>query len=415
MDRLRNAAIILNISLLLIYGNVLYQLRWPLSHGYSDFVSLYTAGEILKRGEANHLYDLHLQYEIQKQVAPAVSTRQSALPFVRPAFEAWVFWPLAHLPYEAAFVVWNLFNCACLILATLCLRREIPGLNNVSPLLLVASGLSYFPVFFTILQGQDSILLLLIYVVSYAALRRDRQFLAGITLGFGIFKFPLLIPFLIPFAVKKRVSVLFGFAVTSLALGTVTVATVGLSTAAYYPKYLLNIDKLAVGVNRAQDMPNIRGLLGTLLRGGLSREMSVLLLVLLSVLLLAYVIRRWSFDSDSERATFALGLALNVVATILVSYHCHAFDLSLLLLPIGLAAGTLLSKEPIAPATRKFLIWLLCLLMFSPLYMWITFNADAPSLLAIPIVAFAFAIGLAIQDLQKTGIGKHSEASSFQS
>jgi hypothetical protein len=395
MYNLRAAAAVFSVGLFVIYGVILFQLRRPLREGYSDFVSFYTAGKILERGLPRQLYDIGLQHEIQLQVAPNVPIRQGALPFVRPAFEAWIFWPLAHLPYGTAFLLWTAFNCACLILTALGLHRAIPELHSVSPVLVVASSLSYFPVFFTILQGQDSILLFFVYVMGYRALRHDRQFLAGTTLGLGIFKFPLLIPFLLAFAVKRRLRVVLGFALTSLVLAGVSIATVGLSTAIYYPKYLLAIDGIARGVNRPQDMPNIRGMLAVLLPMRSTRT-AALLLVVLSILVLFFAIRKWAFDSSQHRPAFTLGLALNVVATILVSYHCHVFDLCLLLLPIGLVLGTVLSGEPIAPPMRRLLMWVLGAVMFSPLYLLVTFPLKTPSLLGLLLVALAGAIGLAI-------------------
>ncbi len=404
MWNFRRVAGILSIGLFLIYGVIFFQLRHRLAEGYSDFISFYTAGKILQRGTPKQLYDVHLQYKIQLEAAPNVGIRQGALPFVRPAFEAWIFWPLAHLSYRTAFVLWSAFNCACLILATLCLRREIPELRKLSALLVVALSLSYFPVFFTILQGQDSILLFLIYVVGYGALRRHRQLLGGMTLGLGIFKFPLLIPFLVAFAVKRKLRVVLGFALTSLMLAGVSIATVGIPAALYYPKYLLSIDSIAPGVNRPQDMPNLRGLLSVLPRTLLPPKAEVLLLLLLSILLLGFVVRKWSLASSDRGVVFNLGFALNVVATVLVSYHCHAFDLCILLLPIGLAVGLILSNEPIAPQVRRLLIGVLCALMFSPLYLLIMFPANAPSFLAILLIAFAFAIGLTISDLRKKSI-----------
>jgi len=406
MRNLRTAAVVLSVGLSLIYGILFFQLRRPLQEGYSDFISLYTAGKILQRGMPGHLYDLDLQYQIQRETTPNVRIRQRALPFVRPAFEAWIFWPLAHLSYAAAFVLWDIFNCACLILAVLCLRREIPELHSASPLPMVALSLTYFPVFFTILQGQDSILVFLIYVMGYRALRSDRQFPAGMVLGLGIFKFPLLIPFLVPFVAKRKFQVVLGFALTAVVLVGVSIWTVGASTAAYYPKYLLSVNHLARGINRPQDMPNLRGLLSVLLPT-LSPATGVLLLLLLSILSLAFVIRQWSLAPSDRSAVFTLGVALNVTVTVLVSYHCHAFDLCVLLLPIALVLGFVLSREPIAPKTRKLLIWMLGALMFSPLYLLIVFT-NITSLLAIPLIAFTFAIGLTISDMQKKLI--HGEA-----
>jgi hypothetical protein len=396
----RTAAAILSLGLLVIYGILLFQMRRQLAEGYSDFIILYTAGKILQRGAPSQLYDLQLQYQIQREVAPNVQIRHAALPFVRPAFEAWIFWPLAHLSYAAAFVLWNVLSCACLVAAVLLLRQEISELRSLSPLLMIAGSLSYFPVFLTLLQGQDSIVVLLIYVLSYRALRRNRQFVGGMTLGLGMFKFPLVIPFLIPFFSRRRFPVVLGFVLTSLLLAAISIWTVGWSAAAYYPRYLRGVNQLARGINRPPDMPNLRGLLSTVLPT-VSPITGVLLLSILSILLLAFVLRKWWLTPSESGASLALGIALNVVSTVLVSYHCHAFDWTVLLLPIAIVLGFVLSGEPIPSQSQKLLVWTLCALLFSPLYLLIMFTANTPSLLAVVLIAFALAIGVAMSEMQR--------------
>src|ERR1700757_385917 len=147
----RAAAAVLITGLLLTYVTIFYQLRRQLFEGYSDFISFYTAGKILQRGEASHLYDLRLQQGIQQETAPHVEIRKGALPFVRPPFEAWLFWPFAYFSYGTAFTTWNLFSCGCLLAIAAILRREVSELCRFSPALTVASIFSYFPVFVTLL------------------------------------------------------------------------------------------------------------------------------------------------------------------------------------------------------------------------------------------------------------------------
>src|SRR5579871_44665 len=195
----QKAVAALTIALFLIYGAIFYQLRQKLSAGYSDFASMYTAGKILQRGEASRLYDLNLQTQVQREFAPNVQIRKSALPFVRPPFYAWLFWPLAYLSYRTAFLLWTLFSCGCLALFVTLMRRELPSLRRVPLALTMLVTFSYFPFFFTILQGQDSALLLLIYALTYIAFRRNAEFAGGMALAFGTFKFPLVVPFLVPF------------------------------------------------------------------------------------------------------------------------------------------------------------------------------------------------------------------------
>ena len=399
MSHVRSAVAVLIAGLLLAYGIIFFQLRRQVSEGYSDFISFYTAGTILQRGAASRLYDLGLQYEIQKEVAPHVRSRQGALPFVRPAFEAWLYWPLAYLPYKASFLVWALFSCGCLLAVAAILRAEITALRVFSPAVMFAATLSYFPVFVTLLQGQDSILLLLVYAAAYRALRRNAPLASGMILGLGTFKFTLLLPFLIAFLVRRQIRVLLGFAITSVLLAGISVVTVGWSAATYYPRFLLNIDKLAPAVNVPKDMPNIRGLLSLLFHTGSLPAAGTLVVALLSVLLLVFAVIKFPQQSDSS--IFDLGFSFNLAVTVLVSYHCHSFDLSVLLVPIGLVLGLLLSGREVPPRARAALMWGGGLIAFSPLYLVLSLALSYTSLLAVILLLFTFVLGFAISELER--------------
>lgn len=399
MGGFRKAAIVLSIALLVVYCAVFFQLRDQLSGGYSDFVSFYTAGTILERGSRTRLYDIQLQSAIQREIAPNVEIRQLALPFVRPAFEAWLFWPLARLSYRSAFVLWNLLNCGCLILAVLWLRNAVTPLQRISRFVTVVSSLAFFPVFLTLLQGQDSILILLVYVLAYKAFRRNRDLAGGMTLGLGICKFPLVIPFLVPFVVRGRLRVVSGFAISSLLLAAASIATVGVAASEYYPRYILNIDTIAQGVNRPRDMTNLRGLLAVLLPGFQSTKAGLALLLLGSILLIGLVVYKCRISSANSSSTFALAFSLDVVITVLVSYHCHAFDLCLLLLPIAILLGHVLSDLPAAAAVRKFLVWTLCICLFSPLYILLAFTLGSPGLLALLVAGLGAGTWVALANL----------------
>jgi hypothetical protein len=273
--------------------------------------------------------------------------------------------------------------------ALIVLRREIPGLIEIPLWLTLAAGLSYFPVFFTILQGQDSLLLLLIYTLSWRAMRRKKLFVCGMILAAGVFKFPLVLPMLVAFALHRKWNAIGGFAVTCGIAGAISVATVGWGAAKEYPRYLLHIDLLAPGVNRVQDLPNLRGLLSFV-----PGSVGLVVLVILSAITLALASWKWRFSA--LESIFALGFGLNVVATVLVSYHCHVFDLSLLLVPIAAGAGFLLSDIEASVASRRALTWTLCLMMFSPLYLWVTVSTARPTLLGLLAVGFGCVLGMAI-------------------
>lgn len=395
MRYLRRAAVVLVISMLAIEVVLAYQVREQVLAGYSDFVSGYTAGKILQRGEADHLYDLQVQYAIQREVTPHVNIRHGALPYVRPPFEAWLYRPLAAFSYDTAFCIWDTINLGLLALALAILRREISQLSSAPLPIWVLCVLSFFPVFATLLQGQDSIVLLLIYVLAYLALRRSHVFIAGAILAAGTFKFPLVLPFLVPYIVYRKARFLTGFAASIMLLTCASIATVGWTGVRNYPAYLLNIDKLALGVNVQRDMPNLRGLIAFI-----SEPLSVpmigqVLLAVASLGLIAFVVNEWNPASLHDAAFMQLGFSLNLTATLLVSYHDHVFDLALLVLPICLALGLLLSGHPTSLRIRRILMWSVAIASFSPIYVLFSVGMRAAGLLALLLLMFVAGLAAA--------------------
>ncbi len=408
MTRLQAAAGFLIAALLLIYGTTVYKLRGEISNGSSDFISFYTAGRILRQHAADHLYDLRLQYGVQQPIAAKLHIRKGTLPFVRPAFEAWLFLPLAYLPYISALVLWNLISGAALIASLRILRQKIPHLRRLSRPLTTAVILAFYPLFLCLLQGQDSLLLFLIYVLAFAAMRDCREFQSGMLLGLGLFKFTLIVPFVFPLLLRGRMRWIAGFTLTSLIVCAASAATVGLSAFRAYPAFLLNIDRLAPGVNVPRDMPNLRGLFSLLPASELPQLVASTILVAFSLLLTGWVTAKCSFEAVSNRSSLDLEFSLNLVATLLVSYHAHSFELCLLLLPISLVAGWLLSGESPAPRSRRARIWAAAALAFSTGYVVASLMSGYPCLLALVLLAQASAIAMLISNPRQDSHGEIS-------
>ena len=57
--------------------------------------------------------------------------------------------------------------------------------------------LAFFPVWYCLLQGQDSILLLLLFALSFWLWRRGQDEAAGFVLALGLFRPQLVLPFVL--------------------------------------------------------------------------------------------------------------------------------------------------------------------------------------------------------------------------
>ena len=101
--------------------------------GY-DFIAFYTAGRFVLDGRSSELYDLHAVAAYQHELALRNGTDLGTAvgPWWNPPFYAWVFVPLAMLPFPLAMKVWVGINLACFAIAALLLCRILRDAQNRS-------------------------------------------------------------------------------------------------------------------------------------------------------------------------------------------------------------------------------------------------------------------------------------------
>jgi hypothetical protein len=367
--RSAKAAIVAGLAgMLVLHAVMFWNEKSKIGKVYPDFTIFYAAGKILSRGEGHHLYDLDLQLRVEREFAAEVGTRQGALPFNHPPFEALLFLPLARLGYVGAYAIWNLCNLAILFALPWVLRRHCPVLQERGAIIFCFGGaLAFFPVFVSLLQGQDILLLVLLHVLAFIALKRNSDFSAGCWLGLGMFRIHLVLPVIALLLAWRRYRAGVGFALTSLCLAAVSIGTVGWEQALRYPQFVLHLERVrGWGAIAPASMPNLRGLIegwswadGAAWTPWLTAGLSMGLL-----LLVATFFRGDGRDSDGSG--FDLAFSAAVVTTLLISYHTLPHDLCLLLLPVLL----LVNRWSKVADSRKNL-WLVVsagLLFLTPLY-----------------------------------------------
>jgi len=363
--------------------------RERILRGYPDFTVFYTAGTILRQGLRHQLYDPHLQYRVQQTFTGGViESRRGPLPYIHPPLEAVVFLPLTLLPYRQAFVTWDLLNIIALFAVATTLRRHLNGLRAIPPWEFVLGFLAFFPVFLCLLQGQDSILLLLLCTLGFSALKRESDFLAGGWFGLALFKFQLVIPLVLLIAFWKRKRAAGGFAVVACVWAILSLGLVGWEGMLAYPKYVLQIAKApSLGAVPAELMPNLRGLLegwSFLLRP--SDSIPAVLsggVLIVSALLLGYAAIQ---GSRIPREQVGLAFSLAVVVAVLTSWHTNAHDLCLLVLPIVLLADYGSTTLENAPGRRAALLIPALPLLISPLWFVLWLEGSNINLMAIPLL-----------------------------
>jgi hypothetical protein len=370
-SKLKFFTVIWLIGMVAMQGEILWRLRDSIRQGYGDFANFYTAGKLVQQGKASGLYDLRLQWHAQQQFAPAVKIRKGPLPYLRPPFEALLFLPLSYLKYPTAYLLWTVIKLA-LLLSIPFFARPIFGERLLPAGIVGILCLGLFPVGLDFLHGQDSILLLLVFVLAFQFLRRGAEFWSGCVLGLGLFKFHLVIPVAAVFLLRRKSRFSAGFFFVSVVLFIASVALVGWSGILRYPAYVWALDHTpGMGVT-TWTMPNLRALMTAVSPDHILSVPAEWLwgaTACLAIFAVAWFWRDGGAEPEQEVRT-AAGFSLAIAVTLLTSYYAYPYDLTLLLVPILLLGGAVLRGPDLRGWPRALFLVAVGLLLPTPLY-WI--------------------------------------------
>ncbi|MEO8216732.1 MAG: glycosyltransferase family 87 protein [Acidobacteriota bacterium] len=371
-------------------------IAWCNAMGFSDgadFVSFYTAGRIVRDGAASQLYDTGLQLEYQQKIF----ARANLLPYYHPSFETILFVPLAFLSYSRAYVVWAGLNVVMMMLLPFLLRPFITAPRNFLGVALLC--FLFLPLWIALLQGQDSILLLLLFTLSFRALMRNRPVTAGLLIGVAMFKFQFALPLLVVLLGLRSVRLIAGAIVGGLTAVMASFAVTGIDGQIAFVRLLLSTNKtLAWATIEPSIMPNVRGFLTTLLSAAMTAESVRMLVTVASVgiVLLATVV---VFVSASRKgSSVPTQFSLAALAMVMVSYHLNPHDLSLLLLPLLLAGQAIsVSHEPLS---LRIPLAATVLTLYSPVTLLVLMQHSSLNFAFVPIafLAVLLAIGIVLTE-----------------
>ena len=358
----------------------------------ADFPHFYCASRMLADGQGHQLYEADVQRQYQARYAGRVGTL-----YTHPPFEAVLYLAVAWLALRGAYLLWSLLSLASLAASVRHLTRAV--LLPWDWRVLLVASITFVPALVCLVQGQDSLVLLSLVILAFAALRRDRAFAAGCWLGLGLFKFQLVLPLVLVLVLTQTRSARNGLAkglgLMVLALAGLSVSLSGWSVLTLYPKFLLHYREHQPFADISpQAMANLRGLT-YLLFHFLHRDQSqwaVAAVSFLSAAALLLTLTGWknarlaSCFATKNQGEFDLAFSNTVLFALLVSYHLNPHDLSLLLLPIALLLHRTWTRTP--PLT-DFRLWttvgLIAILFLPPLHLW-ALGAGEYGLIGIPLL-----------------------------
>ena len=331
----RQVQIAVEISAVMLFGVLLVNaLAVPtLIH---DFTNIYLGARIISQGEGARLYDLGMQAQVEE----AVFHWGGFFVFNHPPFEAWLFAPLSRLPYAVAYTIWGVVNIVLWVFFVYLFRPYAPIPKQ--PLQYLLLCFSFFPLWIALVHGQMSILLLVLLSLTFVSLKRRRDGWAGVFLGLGLFKFPVVAPLALIFLLKGKWRLIARFASTGLLLGLGSLLAVGRAgMIGYvnllvdqvrrpdYPPYCIEVWK----------MPNLRGFFHVILSPVLPESIINLVVALASVTLIGYVAWRWRRQVSGEGPSFDLMFAAALATSEVTAFHLKLHDLSPVLMAVLLILG----------------------------------------------------------------------------
>lgn len=327
---------------------VIYAILWmqmisdPAQRTGSDFIAFFTAGKLARQYGFQVVYDIERQQAIQEQIVgfrlvPGQVLLYNHLPFLLP-----VLWLVAGNNYVVSFYAWVTFIILTFVISFFLLAPLIvfQKIDFVSKIALFSGGILFFPIFVSVMNGQDTALLFLGGACLLVGMQIKKNWLAGIGLGLMSVRPQLALFMTLPFVFRDRKVFLWAF-LSAIFLAIISVLLIGIQGVQGF----LNILFISAGGEwhgmKEQEMFNLIGLL-------FRAFPTVAPSLLRQVGWIAYII---AIAGSSIFLYFSgpIGekqLGILILLALFFSPHLHYHDLALVLLAITLLIRVLSAISP---------------------------------------------------------------------
>jgi alpha-1,2-mannosyltransferase len=351
----------------------------------TDYLQFHAAGTTVRQGDSAELYNFDYQARLELEIIGPELVNFHA--FITPPFFAFLFVPLSYLPYALSFTVWSVFGLVALYI---CLRLLTEN-ASIKPFIW---SLTFFPVFASISFGQNSLLSLLLFTLTYIFWRKRLPFLAGLLSSLLLYKPQLVLGLGLLWLLEWRRDwkALLGLGIGALALLGISVLFMPAANLAYLDfsrtslLSMLSWEQFPVWHDHTW-----RAFWFLLFPNHLSiAEGMGFIFSLIGVAVFLYIWKK-------QRHNSSLLFACAVILTLWVSPHAMIYDWAILVLPAVIFWQVLDSHR----ALRKLIfasLWL-ALMISGPLT--VAQLKIFPIALQISMPVFAFIIGMFIMHLSQ--------------
>ena len=318
------------LVLLATFALAMWLLALSLGGGRNtDWTAFYAAGEIVRSGDADQLFDLQFQEDTQQRLFGQDAEFHG---FPYPAFVAYAMAPVSSLNYRLSYTLWFFVNLGVLLSLIVAMRSHIRLMRQRDRLLwLAVTGVSA-PVVAVLGQGQLDLIILASMLGCMTLISKDRPMMAGVVLAVAVAKPHFVAPVLILLALRGEWRSLAAFSCLGGALLLLPLALANpqafLDQTSVWWSFASTTHDSSVN---APMMVNLRGTISSI-NGGAGALVWGLPLAIAGLAALLLSIRRWRDPATTNAQAWALALALPTV----YSPHLHFQSLVLLLAGITL-------------------------------------------------------------------------------
>jgi len=344
---------------------------------FQDFIQFSVAARLIAQGRAGDLYNDQLLADGIHAVAGRDTEvymqyfygPQVALPFV----------PLVRLSFLAQAEIWITLSLLTYFSCIYFLWKACSGLRPY-PGFVAACAVAYPPLFHFLVRGQLSAPILLCFTCAYLAFLARRDWLAGIALGFLVFKPQFLVAVPVVLLLAQAWKAFAGLAVSAGAQSAFTFIYFGPAVMRLYLSRLLH----------SAERPGTAELIQSPIQMHSLRAFWVLLIpwprgvwilyLLSSLAVIAMAVAVWKSSSP-----LALRFSALLLAAVLVSPHLYIYDLLALAPALLLLANWVLTHphQASTPALSLLLYLAFLLPLFGPLSRWTHLQLSVPVFIAI--------------------------------
>ena len=145
----------------------------------TDYLQFYTSGVTLQEGQSANLYNFDYQSQLELSIAGPGLINFHA--FITPPFFAWLFLPLSMIPYSMSLLIWSLFGFIFLWFSIKLISTEHSSRVFIW-------SLTWFPIFAAISFGQNSLLSLFLFSLTFWLWRKEKFLFAGLASSLLLYK-----------------------------------------------------------------------------------------------------------------------------------------------------------------------------------------------------------------------------------